>query len=125
MSESAKPAKPAATPTAPAKPAKPAKAAPGSFDRIPSGRKKATGQKASETDMQGKQALFSRAAQPPPVGSAAIECGKCKRRSVVTLVRLAQLSVPGIHIPSSGGGHRALLKCPACDQRSWVKVTLR
>lgn len=106
-------------------PARKPGAAPGSFDRIPAGRVSPQRLQSADMDMQGKQALFSRASQPPPIGSAAIECKRCNRRSVVTLVRLAKLSLPGVHVPSTGGGHRALLKCPACDQRSWVRVTLR
>ena len=108
----------------PTKARKPA-SEPGSFDRIPAGRVSPRRLQSADTDMQGKQALFSRASQPPPIGSAAIECTRCNRRSVVTLVRLARLSLPGVHVPSTGAGHRALLKCPACDQRSWVRVTLR
>ncbi len=38
-------------------------------------------------DVQGKRALFSGADQPPAIGSVALECTTCKRRSVVSYVR--------------------------------------
>lgn len=92
---------------------------PGSFDRIPPAKKRAT-----RKDPQGKQALFSAAEQPPSLGSAAIDCPKCHQRSVVSLLRLAQLSLPGVVTPVPGRGYRAWLKCPDCGDRGWVKVTI-
>lgn len=76
---------------------------------------------ANVADVQGKRALFSGANQPPSVGSVAIECGNCGRRSVVSYVRLARLwtrvSNPAL---SLGTNQRAWVKCPACKQRGWV-----
>jgi hypothetical protein len=92
---------------------------PGTFDRI-----RAADESAKRSDPQGKQALFSGVEQPPSLGSAAIDCDKCGRRTIVSLPRLLQLSATGVHAPVPGKGHRAWLKCPACEQRAWVSVTI-
>jgi len=92
---------------------------PGSFDRIPPAKRSKP-----RSDPQGKQALFSSAEQPPSLGSAAIDCPRCHQRSVVSLLRLAQLSLPGVVTPVPGRGYRAWLKCPECAGRGWVKVTV-
>lgn len=89
------------------------------FDRIKPPSERTVGRK---DDHQGKRSLYSEAEQPPSTGSAAIECQRCGRRSVVSVFKLARLSFPGIHVPASGRGHKAWLKCPSCSQRSWVRV---
>ncbi len=78
-----------------------------------------------EDDQQGKRALFSNAQQPPAIGSVALECSRCNRRSVISYVRLAKMTMTGFHMPLPGVGHRAYLKCPACEQRSWVTVSMK
>lgn len=94
---------------------------PGSFDRIrPPGQDAA----AARVDPQGKQALFSGADNPPSLGSVAVDCAKCHRRSVISLTQMVQLSLPGVHAPVPGKGHRAYMKCPACGKRSWLGVTV-
>lgn len=80
---------------------------------------------AREDDHQGKRALFSGADQPPSVGSVAVDCPKCDRRSVISVVRLAKLALPGLYLPVPGSSHRAWIKCPACGERSWVSVSLK
>lgn len=97
-----------------------AKPKPGSFDRIPPPRSSGT----QRVDPQGKQALFSGADNPPSLGSVAVDCGKCHRRSVISLTQMVQLSLPGVHAPVPGKGHRALMKCPSCGKRSWLGVTV-
>jgi hypothetical protein len=93
---------------------------PGSFDRIRPPEKSA----AARVDPQGKQALFSGADNPPSLGSVAVDCAKCHRRSVISLTQMVQLSLPGVHAPVPGKGHRAFMKCPACGKRSWLGVTV-
>ncbi len=104
-----------------ATPAKPPKPKPGSFDRI---RRDGVPDAASGRDPQGKQALFSGAEQPPSLGSVALDCPLCHRRTVVSMVRLAQMSLPGVHVPVPKRGYRAWVKCPACGRRTWMRVTL-
>lgn len=100
-----------------------------SFDRIKPPpqpvESSATTVSSREDDQQGKRALFSNAQQPPSVGSVALQCSRCNRRSVISYVRLAKMTVTGFHLPVPGVGHRAYLKCPACEQRCWITVTLK
>lgn len=112
------PVSPPATTAAPPKPS--TKPKPGSFDRIRPPEKAG----AARVDPQGKQALFSGADNPPSLGSVAVDCAKCHRRSVISLTQMLQLSVPGVHAPVPGKGHRAFMKCPACGKRSWLGVTV-
>lgn len=98
------------------------------FDRIKPARTTSTASDpvidVREADVQGKRALFSGAAQPPSVGSVAIECGGCANRSVVSYVRLAKLWATGIYVPMPGVNQRAWLKCPACKKHEWVTINL-
>ena len=98
------------------------KTKPGSFDRIRRDGQPDAG--AATRDPQGKQVLFSSAEQPPPLGSVALECPNCHRRTIVSVVRLAQLSLPGVHAPVPGRGYRCYAKCPACSKRTWLQVQL-
>lgn len=93
---------------------------PGSFDRIRPPEPKG----ATRIDPQGKQALFSGADNPPSLGNVAVDCAKCHRRSVISLAQMVHLSLPGVHAPVPGKGHRAFMKCPACGKRSWLGVTV-
>lgn len=79
----------------------------------------------SDSDLQGKRALFSGAEQPPAMGSVAIECSKCSTRSVVSLVHLARLAAGGLVMPVPGISKQAWIVCPACKKRSWMSVTVR
>lgn len=102
-------------------PKKANKAKPGTFDRI---RPVVADAGAARPDPQGKQALFSGAENPPSLGSVALDCPKCHRRSVVSVAHYAKLSATGVHAPVPGRGYKAWLKCPACGTRAWVRVTL-
>lgn len=100
-----------------------------SFDRIRPARSETddrpTVVSARADDHQGKRALFSGADQPPSIGSVAVDCPKCSRRSVISVMRLARLALPGVYVPVPGSAHRAWIKCPACGVRSWVSVSLK
>ena len=78
---------------------------------------------AREDDVQGKRALFSGADQPPAIGSVALECSTCDRRSVVSYVRLLKMMTTGFFMPVPLVGQRAWVKCPACQHHAWVTVT--
>lgn len=78
---------------------------------------------AREDDVQGKRALFSGADQPPAIGSVALECSTCERRSVVSYVRLLKMMTTGFFMPVPLVGQRAWVKCPACQHHAWVTVT--
>ncbi len=100
-----------------------------SFDRIRPAKSATDGRptvvSARADDHQGKRVLFSGADQPPSIGSVAVDCPKCNRRSVISVVRLARLALPGVYVPVPGSAHRAWIKCPACGVRSWVSVSLK
>lgn len=74
-------------------------------------------------DVQGKRALFSGADQPPAIGSVALDCGRCDRRSVVSYVRLLKLMTTGFFMPVPLSGQKAWVRCPACQNHAWVNVT--
>ena len=78
---------------------------------------------ARDDDVQGKRALFSGADQPPAIGSVALECSSCERRSVVSYVRLLKMMTTGFFMPVPLVGQRAWVKCPACQHHAWVTVT--
>jgi hypothetical protein len=101
-----------------------------SFDRLrPRGSgDDLRGTGAEQPDHEGKRALFSDAVHAPAPGTVAIACGQCGRTSVVSPVRLARLSLPGLHVPLPRGRRvswRAWLRCPECDERSWVHISVR
>jgi len=118
-SEQPKQGKPRAAKPKPDQP-RAAKPKPGSFDRI----RPVDDAAGARVDPQGKQALFSGADNPPSLGSVALDCSKCHRRSVVSLAQFAKISVTGVHTPVPGKGYRAWLRCPGCDVRAWVGVTI-
>lgn len=74
-------------------------------------------------DVQGKRALFSGADQPPAIGSVALDCTRCDRRSVVSYVRLLKLMTTGFFVPMPIIGQRAWVKCPACRHHAWANVS--
>lgn len=78
---------------------------------------------AREDDVQGKRALFSGADQPPAMGSVALDCTRCERRSVVSYVRLAKMWTRGFYMPVPGVTQRAWLRCPACQHHTWVTIS--
>jgi hypothetical protein len=71
------------------------------------------------TGPDGKEALFH---PTPPEGDVLLRCSRCQAESVLTLadtaLRLLSLS---IWVPGIGHPHR--MRCPACGQRSWVRLT--
>lgn len=83
---------------------------------------------AAPADPQGKRALFSDEVPAPAPGSVGLDCERCGARSVVSLVRLARLSLPGLHVVVPRDGRpawRAYLTCPECRRRSWASLRVR
>ncbi|HQR79838.1 MAG TPA: hypothetical protein PLT68_06445 [Actinomycetota bacterium] len=76
-------------------------------------------------DPQGKRALFSDEISPPSLGSVALHCEKCDSRSVVSVMQAARLAVPLLYIPRPGRADRIWMKCPACSERSWVRIRVK
>jgi hypothetical protein len=76
-------------------------------------------------DPEGRRALYSVADQSPCLGSATIECSSCERISVVTPRRLLTLAAPSLHLPLIKRRHSSWMRCPACGDRTWVRLRLR
>ena len=77
------------------------------------------------SDPEGRRALYSVADQRPCLGAATIECSSCERTSVVTPRRLIGLAAPSLHLPLIKRGHSSWMRCPACGDRTWVRLRLR
>jgi hypothetical protein len=84
-----------------------------------------TGPRPRASDPLGRRALFSVAEQPPAFGAVEVECSRCGRTSVVTPRALVGLAVPSLHLPFLRGRYSSWLRCPACRQRTWVRLSLR
>ena len=78
----------------------------------------------ARTDPLGRQSLYSVAEQPPALGAVTVECSGCGQTSVVTPRALLRLAVPSVHLPLLRGRHFSWLRCPACEQRTWVRLGL-
>jgi hypothetical protein len=94
------------------------------FDRLRP-RSAESGQSLGPSDPQGRRALYSVADQTPSLGAVTIECSSCERTSVVTPRRLVGLAAPSLHLPLIKREHPSWMRCPACGDRTWVRVRLR
>ncbi|HCP61893.1 MAG TPA: hypothetical protein DIU14_05390 [Actinobacteria bacterium] len=87
----------------------------------------------AEDDMErrdplGRMALYSDA---EPESSAAkgqtlfVECSSCLRVTPVSALDLARSALPfSVHLPLVKR-YPSLMRCPACRQRTWVRVAYR
>lgn len=73
----------------------------------------------------GKRSLFEGAPAPdtPRSGSVAIECSRCGRTSRVGAVDAIR-RIAGFSLWIPGRPYSRRLRCPACNRRAWVKVTI-
>ena len=94
-----------------------------SFDRVRA--RVDVGGESAPVDVQGKTALFSSEAVVPTLGSVAITCSQCRNATVVSYGRAVRLSIPSVHLPLMGRDYPTWMRCPACDERHWVRVRLR
>lgn len=68
---------------------------------------------------QGKASLFTAGERRP--GTVVLTCSSCRARSRVSLLELGLAHLPfWLWIP--GRPYSRLLRCPACEQRTWVAV---
>jgi hypothetical protein len=70
-------------------------------------------------------ALFSDA-EPAAKGQVLfVECSSCLRITPVSAVDLARSALPfSVHLPLVKR-YPSLMRCPACKQRTWVRVAYR
>lgn len=73
-------------------------------------------------DSEGKAALFSRPEQPTSLGSVTIVCSSCRRSTVRSYAGALRLAVPSLHLPMVHKPYPSWMRCPACAQRTWVRV---
>ena len=93
----------------------------------------------SAHDTEGKRALFSTTHGALPAGGfVVVDCARCSRRTVLAPVAALRAAFPSLHFAIGiGRGDKestlglsrrhfgSLMRCPACGQVSWVRVTLR
>lgn len=71
-------------------------------------------------DPQGKEALFSGA--PRKDGPFLVECSGCQTLTRVGLLSLARAALP-VQLTIPLKYHHTWLRCPACEQRRWVRIS--
>ena len=76
-------------------------------------------------DPQGRRSLYSVAEQPPPAGAITVACSRCGETSVATPRQVVWLALPSLHLPILRKEHPSWMRCPACGQRTWVRLGLR
>jgi hypothetical protein len=79
----------------------------------------------TQTDNQGKRALFSTSAPKPAFGSVTVECASCAETSVLGPAQAGRLLLTTLHAPGLRRHHVSWVKCPACGKRSWSRLKLR
>jgi hypothetical protein len=86
------------------------------FDRVSAPRPR----RADERDQRGKEALYSTAPGAAPSSQVLVVCRRCDVESGISLLEMAKvLAPPFVWNPLNG---RLWARCPACDQRSWLRV---
>jgi hypothetical protein len=95
------------------------------FDRLRTRRPDAHVPAPRLTDPQGRRSLYSVADQAPALGAVLVDCSACRRVSTVTPRRLMGLAAVSLHLPLLKRGHSSWMRCPACQRRTWVRLTIR
>ena len=78
-------------------------------------------------DPMGRMALFSSTEPEParPHRGFVVECSSCLAETPVSAFDLAKSALPfSVHLPMVRR-HHSFMRCPACERRSWVRVTYR
>jgi hypothetical protein len=112
-----------------------------SFDRVRSRTVERPAPSASLHDIEGKRALFSSSAPEPErasLGSVSVECARCGERTVLSPSAAVRAALPSLVLGFTvGRGERestigvrrgrygAYLRCPACGQRAWTRLTIQ
>jgi hypothetical protein len=81
----------------------------------------------SAGDPHGRRTLFSDPPQPPatPLVAFSITCSSCGDESLVSARETVGLALPSLHLPLIRRGHESWMLCPACRERTWVRLRLR
>jgi hypothetical protein len=78
-------------------------------------------------DPHGKRTLFSDPPQRPatPLVALSIRCSSCGDESLVSVREAVRLALPSLHLPLIRRHHESWMLCPACDERTWVRLRVR
>jgi len=90
------------------------------FDRVRA--RAVTAPSVAGVDVQGKSALFSRDTVSPSLGSVVITCSECHVATVASYVQALHLALPSLHLLGVRRDYPSWMRCPACDERHWVKL---
>lgn len=103
------------------------KSEPAGFDRLRhrSPNRPRRDARLDQQDADGRRALFS----PSPVtgsqaafGSVSIECSRCRKVSTLSAVQAMKAATPSVALPLLRGKFCWWMRCPACQQRTWVSL---
>ncbi|MDQ1635527.1 MAG: hypothetical protein QOJ32_2336 [Frankiaceae bacterium] len=96
-----------------------------SFDRLRPRQKEAAAVLPTQTDNEGKRALFSTSVPKPAFGSVTVQCTSCDKTSVLSPSQAGRLLLTTVHMPGVRRHHVSWVKCPACGRRSWSRLKLQ
>lgn len=76
-------------------------------------------------DVEGKRALFSRIEPEPVRGAVTVECSRCQGSTSLTPLQAMRAVLPSLYLPIVRRDYPALMRCPACRQVGWSRLSLR
>lgn len=88
--------------------------------RLPAGSE-ATG---TIRDAEGKRALFSRIEPEPVRGAVTVACSRCQGSTSLTPLQAMRAILPSLYLPILRRDYPALMRCPACHQIGWSRLSL-
>ena len=93
---------------------------------------------AVSSDAEGKRALFSSTDAGTPTGAIRIDCSRCAQLTALTATSALRAAFPALHLSVAVAladreltlglfrrRHGSWMRCPACGQLSWVRLTVR
>lgn len=75
-------------------------------------------------DLTGRRALFSDSVEVSAPGSLVVSCSRCGRRTSVNPLRAIATLVPSLHVWPLRRRYPSLVRCPACHQHAWSKLSI-
>ncbi|WP_241251239.1 hypothetical protein [Candidatus Protofrankia californiensis] len=77
-------------------------------------------------DVHGKRVLYSGVRPVGPVASGLdVLCSRCGQTTTIRPRGAVALLTPSVHVPLPRLRYRSLLRCPACQRITWVRIRLR
>lgn len=78
----------------------------------------------TRADLSGRRALFSDGVEVSVPGSLVVACSRCGRRTAVNPLRAVPTLVPSLHLWPLRRRYPSLVRCPACHQRAWARLSI-